>query len=787
MAATAPRLPSLRARLEAAWTAFLGPGLPVAPAPFGGPSRPQDLAPAPRVRTYPPGVNTTLATRTDEALPPHAQLRSLAQSYDVAAIAINYLRTRLEGLEWSIVPVKHAPPDTAQTKAAAIERISEFLAYPDGDTPLHQWMGMLLLEDLEIGAPWVWKQRSRGGELLGLEIVEGDLMKPLIDERGKVIGAEQIYKGQVLGQYDIVDWIYAPRIRRRGSAFGISPTEFIMLAVNLALRRQMWQISYFTDGNIPDALAGTPPDWQIEDVQKFQEWFDTLVSGEDEQRRKIHMWPGDTSKIHEFRPYDPSTEPEMWLLQITLAAFNVRPEELGFTETVNRSTGEVQADSQNTAIQSLAIWGESIFTRVIQRDLHEPLLQFQYAQETKQKATDIKARADADAVNIKNRIYSAAYVRQRDGIQLAEDDLALLEEEQVIDRIKHPPPPPPQLAPPGTPPGPGQPPTATPSAPSTPSTSTSTPPNPAEGTPRPSAGPAQPAVRPTASLAQRLAVNAELAQWSRKVLARLEAGRVENAAAVPFTAQVIAPGQVVLLLHALDTVTTPAAARRVFRAVELAATQEAARAALVLALEEEVAAWLRALWQAAAMAVQEVAKAYTTALDWPTQQTSLEAVFTRWYPLLIGRAVQDVEADLGRPVSFDPLSPDVQAIMESIALRVTGITETQRGDIARLVNEFGADRERLVAALEAGAGLQADRARMIATTEAVAVANLGTVIGAEAAGLRRVYVTDGDYDGECAAVNGTYQTLAWARANPLAHPWCRRRFYADDAAPNEEE
>ena len=33
------------------------------------------------------------------------------------------------------------------------------------------------------------------------------------------------------------------------------------MTVNIALRRQLWQLDYFTEGSIPDALIGVPQSW----------------------------------------------------------------------------------------------------------------------------------------------------------------------------------------------------------------------------------------------------------------------------------------------------------------------------------------------------------------------------------------------------------------------------------------------------------------------------------------------------------------------------------------------
>ena len=43
------------------------------------------------------------------------------------------------------------------------------------------------------------------------------------------------------------------------------------MTVNIALRRQLWQLDYFSEGSIPDALIGVPTSWTPDQIKQFQE------------------------------------------------------------------------------------------------------------------------------------------------------------------------------------------------------------------------------------------------------------------------------------------------------------------------------------------------------------------------------------------------------------------------------------------------------------------------------------------------------------------------------------
>jgi phage portal protein BeeE len=60
--------------------------------------------------------------------------------------------------------------------------------------------------------------------------------------------------------------LYAPRNVRAHKAYGYSPVEQVQMSVNIALRRQIYQLQYYTEGNIPEALIGVPDNWNPDQI-----------------------------------------------------------------------------------------------------------------------------------------------------------------------------------------------------------------------------------------------------------------------------------------------------------------------------------------------------------------------------------------------------------------------------------------------------------------------------------------------------------------------------------------
>ncbi len=101
------------------------------------------------------------------------------------------------------------------------------------------------------------------------------------------------------------------------------------------------------------------------------------------------------------------------------------------------------------------------------------------------------------------------------------------------------------------------------------------------------------------------------------------------------------------------------------------------------------------------------------------------------------------------------------------------ISKTTRDRTNELLQEAmseGWSPQRFAERLEESGLYDESRAEMIARTEVAIAQNAGQIDTMREAGYDRVYVYDSDYDEECAAVDGKVASLAWASANPTAHP-----------------
>jgi hypothetical protein len=352
----------------------------VGPTNWFGPQQP--MAPQAQEQTegraldYPVGYNLRITPREGEAVS-FGQLRALADAYDLLRLVIETRKDQIASFEWEIVPIdRKATPDEA-----AIKRVSDFFAYPDREHSWDQWLRMQVEDLLVIDAVAVYPRGTRGGDLYGFELVDGATLKRLIDDGGRTPvppnpAYQQILKGIPASDYTSDQLIYTMRNPRTNRFYGYSPVEQVITTVNIALRRQMTQLAFYTEGNVPEALAQMPPTWTAKQISDFQIYWDSIMEGNAAAKRKMRFIPSLDKIVF---PKDAVLKDEMdeWLARIVCFAFSITPSAL--IKQVNRASGEQMSDTaKEEGLIPLLRFLATHMTRLVQRHLNEPGLKFQF-------------------------------------------------------------------------------------------------------------------------------------------------------------------------------------------------------------------------------------------------------------------------------------------------------------------------------------------------------------------------------------------------------------------------
>lgn len=402
-----------------------------------GPSRPLDvMVPAAqepevvgRQFDYQVGTNRVITPRSTEAVS-FAQLRALADSCDILRLVIETRKDQMAKLRWHVTPKDpNAEPD------ARCAMVENFLQFPDKEHDWDTWLRMLLEDLFVIDAPTVYIRKTVGGQLYALEPVSGDTIKRLLDMQGRTPmppnhAYQQIIKGIVASEYTTEEMVYRPRNVRSHKAYGYSPVEQVIITVNTALRRAVHQLQYYTEGNVPEAIVGTPESWNPDQIEQFQNLWDSLMEGNTAERRHMKFVPGklDIVMTKEQVLKDAFDE---WLARVVCFAFSIEP--TAFVQHMNRATAETAREAALTeGLAPIMQWVVNLMNYLIRFVFKYDDLQFSWADE---KVQDPMQRAQV------HKIYLDAAVITPDEVR---DDLGMepLTDEQLerIAAAKQPPP-----------------------------------------------------------------------------------------------------------------------------------------------------------------------------------------------------------------------------------------------------------------------------------------------------------------------------------------------------------
>lgn len=394
--------------------------------------------PMPRASQYPVGYNLPTAPGTTK-LVPFSLLRSLADMYDVAGLCIERRKNMISGLSWDIVPRedalqgkgkssrinsqagKAATTGSGDTKPSPVDKtklkaIRDFFKQPNRIRGLYMtdWLKMAVEEVLVIDALSIYEHPSlgKGGGWAGtdihsLEIIAGDTIKPLIDERGtRPLPPNPAFQQYIYGvprsefialMFDAHDdpaiqdlqrgfpiddpgaggdtyradqLAYLVSNPRAFTLYGFSAVERIITNINIALKRQQWHQAYFDDGDIPAMLLHVPDTWNMDQIQRYEAMWHAKLSGDVGWKHRAYAVPG-TEKAEQLKPPVHAMDFDHYLAVITCAGFGIDPGEIGMASLLSSSIGAGMDDfiadrRQQTNLPILALF-ENYFNSVIER------------------------------------------------------------------------------------------------------------------------------------------------------------------------------------------------------------------------------------------------------------------------------------------------------------------------------------------------------------------------------------------------------------------------------------
>lgn len=396
-----PAIEAAEARSQMGPTSPFSPGEPI--GPYEGFSR------TPRAHNYVTGTNISARPRIHEQIG-FETLKGLIRSYDVAQICVRHRIASLRSLDHKLIAEDGYEGDIS----AEVAEGKRVLNRPDGKTLFKPWLAKYLRDVLSYDAGTLYRMRNRAGRAVGLTVVDGTLIAPLQDYWGArpdcpAPAFVQYVQGLPWNWLTSEDLIYEPYDPQPDSMYGRAPLEDILLNANTDIRFQLYFLQRFTEGNLPAAFASAPDTWSPDQIEQFQEFWDSFMLGDQSRKSQIRWLPGG-SKFAWSNEKDFTDTFSLFLMRKTCASFSVVPADLGFTESVNKSSGESQADVQHRVGDlPMAHHVQDILTAFLQDDLQLPL---RFAFDLGEEQDDRAEQAQADKVYFDMGAIGASEIRE---------------------------------------------------------------------------------------------------------------------------------------------------------------------------------------------------------------------------------------------------------------------------------------------------------------------------------------------------------------------------------------
>lgn len=360
------------------------PGLPLIPSALN-PLNPETGRPDPRRYEYQVAQNINV---TETRLVPFKTLRAASDQIDILRRCIEVRKAKLTGLQWDIVLSEgaseriiaesggnhlRAMSEAREKFAPEIARLRKFWETPDPQNGLSfvDWLSMAI-EEIDVLDAWaIWPQTTVGGEIKGLQILDGSTIKPLLDDRGMRPMPEtgpafqQILYGfprsefaatvddeAADGEFTSDELAYLVRTRRANSVYGLSPVERSLPLADIYLRRQQWIRSEFTDGTMPKSYLELPESAMMtpEQIRAYENIYNDDLSGQTAQRNRLRILvPGGKLNFEEGYSDKFSDAMDNYLIASITGHFGVLPSEIGFNGSGSLGASGLQAGEAESA------------------------------------------------------------------------------------------------------------------------------------------------------------------------------------------------------------------------------------------------------------------------------------------------------------------------------------------------------------------------------------------------------------------------------------------------------
>lgn len=374
-----------------------------------------------RLFDYMAGYNLATRARRDSGIS-FEQLRGFAQYYDLLRLVIETRKDQIGAFDWRIVPEdddQELGEEIDDATQAKIDFVTNFLKKPDGRLTWHSWLRAQLEDTFVLDANVFWPVYD-GIKLLRIETVDPVTIQRFIDDSGRtpeppLPAYRQVLHGIPASHYLKGQLMYYMRNVRSHAVYGFGPVEQILMTINIGLRRETSQLQYFTEGNIPEAVAGVPDTWTPTQVAQFQAGWDAMFEGNTGARRHLKFVPGDAAKIMMVKSPEALLKSEFdeWIIRIICYAFSVSPQP--FVKMMNRATAQTAVEeARSEGLEPMLDYLKDMMDDLIHQCMGVTGVEFQWNMEEEEDAV---SQSQIDQTYMNAGVIGIDDVRKRMGLE----------------------------------------------------------------------------------------------------------------------------------------------------------------------------------------------------------------------------------------------------------------------------------------------------------------------------------------------------------------------------------
>jgi len=328
-------------------------------------------------------------------------LKNLADRWNILRVIIDTKKDLVACVPWSVKrdPIEGESEEEAKAEAEGdpvITQLTNLFLTPNGVNTWFEWVKEFLENTYVLDASCVEVCRDNAGKICKLEVVSGDTINRVIDDRGWTPSAPQkdprdgkmkypVAYQQVLGgsgqgsegvpqrNLTVREMLYEMRNPRPGYKYGQSSVEKIFQYAMTGVYADEFIKDYYTSGNQPPGivvLSGMPPD----KIEEYEKKFNAVYAGNLRTRRRIAMisaGPGDNKSVQYIPTKEPLLKSDIYMDYIRFACAEFSVPSVPFERPMNRASAKEQGDqaTQSGLVPDL-FWLAGILNKIIKSPLY---------------------------------------------------------------------------------------------------------------------------------------------------------------------------------------------------------------------------------------------------------------------------------------------------------------------------------------------------------------------------------------------------------------------------------